>query len=141
MQLEKIISISGRSGLYKIASQLRSGFVVEDITTGKKTNISGTEQISALENISMFVLDRDVPLFEVFLNIAKKEDFGQAINHKSSKQELVTFLEEVLPDYDKERVYVSDIKKLVQWYNILQEAGYIKSELLEAKIGISEAKN
>jgi len=141
MQLEKIISISGRSGLYKIVSQLRSGFVVEDITTGKKTNISSTEQISALENISMFVLDRDVPLFEVFLNIAKKEDFGQTINHKLSKQELVTFLEEVLPDYDKERVYVSDIKKLVQWYNILQKAGYIKSELLEAKIGVSEVEN
>jgi len=138
MQLKEIISISGRSGLFRIVSQLRSGFVVEDITSGKRTNISSTEQISALENISMFVLDKDVPLFEVFLSIAKRENFGQTINHKSSKQELIIFLNEVLPDYDKDRVYVSDIKKLVQWYNILQNAGYVKPELLEVKTDTQE---
>jgi len=141
MQQEKIISITGKPGLFKVVSQLRSGLAIENIITKKRTNILSTEQASALENISIFVLDRDVPLFEVFLNIAKKENFGQTINHKSSKQELITFMEDVLPDYDKDRVYASDIKKLVQWYNILQEAGYITPELLEEKISVKEKQN
>jgi len=136
MQLEKIISISGKSGLFKVVSQLRSGLVVENISSGKKTNISGAEQMSALENISMFVLDREVPLSEVFISIAKKESFGQTISHKSSKQELEKFLEEVLPNYDKERVYISDIKKLVSWYNILQEKGFIKPSLLDKEVEV-----
>ena len=128
MQLERIISISGKPGLFRLVSQLRTGFIVEDITTGKKANISNTSQVSLLDNISMFTFDSEVPLFEVFHNIAKKEDFKPTINHKSSADELRTFMAEVLPNYDVERVYESDIKKLVQWYNTLQKGGYITPE-------------
>ena len=125
MQLEKIISISGKPGLFKLISQLRNGFIIEDVTTQKKISISNTSQVSLLDNISMYTFDSEVPLFDVFENIAKKEDYKTTISHKSSSEELRGFMAEVLPNYDVERVYDSDIKKLVQWYNILQKAGYI----------------
>lgn len=125
MQLEKIISISGKPGLFKLISQLRNGFIIEDIITKKKVSISNSSQVSLLDNISMFTFDNEVPLFEVFENIAKKEDYKQTVSHKSSSEELRAFMAEVLPNYDVGRVYDSDIKKLVQWYNLLQRAGYI----------------
>ncbi|AQX03729.1 DUF5606 domain-containing protein [Elizabethkingia meningoseptica] len=134
MQLERIISISGKPGLFRLVSQLRTGFIVEDITTGKKANISNTSQVSLLDNISMFTFDSEVPLFEVFHNIAKKEDFQATINHKSSGEELKALMAEVLPNYDVERVYESDIKKLTQWYNTLHKAGYIKPESFVAPV-------
>ena len=125
MQLEKIISISGKPGLFKLISQLRNGFIIEDVTTQKKISISNTSQVSLLDNISMYTFDNEVPLFDVFENIAKKVDYKATISHKASPEELRSFMAEVLPNYDVERVYDSDIKKLAQWYNILQKAGYI----------------
>ncbi|GGG64082.1 DUF5606 family protein [Epilithonimonas arachidiradicis] len=128
MQLEKIISISGKPGLFKLVSQLKNGFIVEDISTKKKASISNSSQVSLLDNIAMFTFDKEVPLFEVFENIAKKYDYKPTINHKSSSEELRAFMAESLPNYDVERVYESDIKKLAQWYNLLQKAGYITPE-------------
>lgn len=128
MQLERIISISGKPGLFKLISQLRNGFIIEDVITQKKVSIPNSSQVSLLDNISMFTFDNEVPLFEVFENIAKKEDYKQTISHKSSSEELKNFMAEVLPNYDTDRVYESDIKKLAQWYNILQKAGYITPE-------------
>ena len=125
MQLEKIISISGKPGLFRLVSQLRNGFIIEDVITKKKISISNTSQVSLLDNISMFTFDDEVPLFEVFGNIAKKEDYKKTISHKSTSEVLRGFMAEVLPNYDVERVYDSDIKKLAQWYNLLQKAGYI----------------
>lgn len=128
MQLEKIISISGKPGLFKLVSQLKNGFIIEDITTKKKASISNSSQVSLLDNIAMFTFDKEVPLFEVLENVAKKENYKSTISHKSTDAELRTFMAEVLPDYDKDRVYVSDIKKLAQWYNLLEKAGYITPE-------------
>jgi hypothetical protein len=112
MQLEKIISISGKPGLYKLISQLKSGFIVEDVLTKKKASISNSSQVSLLDNIAMFTFDKEVPLFEVFENVAKNNDFKETISHKSTDAELRAFMLESLPDYDTERVYVSDIKKI-----------------------------
>lgn len=128
MQLEKIISISGKPGLYRLISQLRNGFIVQDVTTKKKLNISNSSQVSLLDNISIFTSEDETPLFEVFENIAKKEDYKAALSHKSSHEELRDFMKAALPNYDEKRVYDSDIKKLVQWYNLLQKAGYMKPE-------------
>ena len=128
MQLEKIISISGKPGLFKLVSQLRSGFIIEDVTTKKKVSIGNSSQVSLLDNIAMFTFDKEVPLFEVFHNIAKENGYTSTISHKSSEEELRSFMEKALPSYDRDRVYVSDIKKLAQWYNILHKAGYITSE-------------
>ena len=128
MQLEKIISISGKPGLYKLISQLKNGFIIEDVLTKKKVSISNSSQVSLLDNIAMFTFDKEVPLFEVFENVAKNSDYKETISHKSTDAELREFMTQSLPDYDSERVYVSDIKKLAQWYNILHKAGYISPE-------------
>lgn len=128
MQLEKIISISGKPGLYKLISQLKNGFIIEDVVSKKKVSIGNTSQVSLLDNIAMFTFDKEVPLFEVFENVAKNNDYKETISHKSTDAELRAFMSESLPDYDTERVYVSDIKKLAQWYNILSKAGYITPE-------------
>lgn len=128
MQLEKIISISGKPGLYKLVSQLRNGFIIEDVSSKKKVSIGNSSQVSLLDNIAMFTVDKEVPLYEVFENIAKKFDYKQAISHKAKEEELKQFMSDVLPTYDETRVYVSDMKKLIQWYNILQKAGYITPE-------------
>ena len=125
MLLEKIISISGKPGLYKLVSQLRNGFIIEDVITKKKVSIGNSSQVSLLDNISMYTFDKEVPLFQVFENIAKGNDYKETISHKATDAELKDFMLSALPDYDTERVYVSDIKKLAQWYNILQKAGYI----------------
>lgn len=128
MVLEKIISISGKPGLYQLISQLRNGFIIEDVTSKKKISIGNSSQVSLLDNISMYTFDKEVPLFQVFENIAKANDYKEAISHKSSEAELREFMLVALPNYDTDRVYISDIKKLAQWYNILQKAGYITPE-------------
>lgn len=128
MQLEKIISISGKPGLFKLVSQLRNGFIIEDVSTKKKISISNSSQVSLLDNISIFTVENEVPLFEVFESIAKKEDYKPTIAHKASSEELRALMAEILPNYDVQRVYDSDIKKIVQWYNLLQKSGYITPE-------------
>ncbi|MBW8359910.1 MAG: DUF5606 domain-containing protein [Weeksellaceae bacterium] len=128
MELEKIISISGKPGLYKLVSQLKNGFIIEDVTTKKKVSIGNSSQVSLLDNIAMFTFDKEVALFEVFENIGKANGFTPTISHKSTDAELRTFMDTALPNYDTDRVYLSDIKKLVQWYNILHTAGFITSE-------------
>jgi len=128
MELEKIISISGKPGLFKLISQLRNGFIIEDVTTKKKVSIGNSSQVSLLDNIAMFTFDKEVPLFDVFENIAKNNKYKETISHKSDDSELRKFMDVALPNYDTERVYVSDIKKLAQWYNILQKSGYITPE-------------
>lgn len=128
MQLEKIISISGKPGLYKLISQLKNGFIIEDVLTKKKVSIGNSSQVSLLDNIAMFTQDKEVPLFEVFENVAKNNEYKETISHKSNDAELRDFMKLSLPDYDQERVYVSDIKKLAQWYNTLHKAGYITPE-------------
>ncbi len=139
MQLEKIISISGKPGLFKLVSQLRNGFIIEDVTTKKKVSIGNSSQVSLLDNIAMFTFDKEVALFDVFENIAKEYDYKETISHKSSDAELRAFMEKALPSYDTERVYVSDIKKLSQWYNILHKAGYITPEsFVKAEEAVAE---
>ncbi|QDP84359.1 hypothetical protein FNJ88_01855 [Chryseobacterium sp. SNU WT5] len=139
MQLEKIISISGKPGLYKLISQLKNGFIVEDVLTKKKASISNSSQVSLLDNIAMFTSDSEVPLFDVFENLAKNEDYKETISHKASEDDLRELMTKSLPDYDKERVYVSDIKKLAQWYNILHKAGYITPDsFVKAEIAKEE---
>lgn len=128
MQLEKIISISGKPGLFKLVSQLKNGFIIEDVTSKKKISIGNSSQVSLLDNIAMFTFDQEVPLFDVFETLAKEVNYEQSISHKSSEAELREVMEKALPNYDTDRVYVSDIKKLVQWYNILHKAGYITPE-------------
>jgi hypothetical protein len=128
MNLRDILSIAGKSGLYKLSAQSNNRIIVESLENGKKMPVQATNKVSALEDISIYTYEDDLPLGEVFQKIKAKENGGKAIHHKSSGSELRNYMEEVLPDYDEERVYDSDLKKLFQWYNILQENGLLEEE-------------
>jgi len=124
MSLDKILSIGGKPGLYKLLTQTRSGFVAESLLDGKKITVGLRSNVSILSEIAIYTLEEEVPLREVFLKIQVKEKGDKtSISHKSEKIELEEYFFEVLPNYDEDRVYASDIKKVVQWYNLLQENG------------------
>ena len=130
--LKDILSISGHSGLFKFISQGRHGIIVESLENKKRMNASATAKISALEDIAIFTDTEDIALNDVFKAIYEKEDGGEAISHKSSADELKSYFEEILPDYDRDRVYVSDIKKVIQWYNQLHKLDMLNFEEEEA---------
>ena len=126
MELSKILSISGRPGLFKMIAQTKNGVVVESMIDNKRFTAFAHEQISSLEEISIFAEEEDVSLIDVFKLIYEKLEGKKALSHKSSSKELKGFFEEVLPTYDKERVYVSDIKKVINWYNLLIEKDFLE---------------
>jgi hypothetical protein len=121
MALKDILAISGKGGLFKFVSQGRNGIIVESLHDKKRTNVPATAKISALEDIAIYTETEEVPLKDVFKKIREKENGGKSLSKKSSAEELKNYLEAILPDYDRDRVYVSDIKKIVHWYNLLNE--------------------
>lgn len=121
MSLKEIIAISGQGGLHKYISQSRSGLIVENIETGKRIGIPTSAQVSSLGDIAIYTYDKEVPLKVVFKSMAEKAQNGPALNAKASNDEIKSFFVSVLPDYDQERVYVSNMKKVIQWYNLLQQ--------------------
>ncbi|NJW51637.1 DUF5606 family protein [Salinimicrobium oceani] len=123
MKLDKVLSISGKPGLYELKAQTRGGFVAESMLDGKKISVNMRHNVSLLSEIAIYTYTEEVPLREVFQKIYDKENGGEAISHKESKAKLEAYFQEVLPDYDEERVYLSDIKKIFQWYNLLISKG------------------
>ena len=119
--LKTILSISGKSGLYKLVSQGKNMLIVESLADKKRMPAYGTDKMISLGDIAMYTDDEDVPLQEVFLSIKKKEN-GQPINiniKTATPDELRQYMGEVLPTFDRDRVHLSDIKKLIAWYNLL----------------------
>lgn len=143
MKLTGIIAISGKPGLFKVVAQGKNSVIVESLIDNKKIPAYSTDRISALEDISIYTYDEETPLKSIFKTIYDKENGGETISHKESNEKLVSYIEEVIPNYDRERVYVSDIKKLFQWYNLLLKSGnLILEEAAEevAKEEVSEEK-
>ncbi len=138
MEFSKIIAVSGKPGLYEILSQTKAGVIVKSLIDGKRMPITATHNVSLLENIAIFTYEDDIPLGEVFKNIANKEANKEAISHKESANKLTAYFAEVLPGYDEERVYTSNIKKVIQWYNILVKADFDFSSLNEENVGTDE---
>jgi len=128
MNLERILAISGKPGLYALKMQTRTGFVAESLMDGKRITVSLRSNVSLLSEISMYTYNEEKPLAEVMMAIAAKENNGQAPNLKDDKAALTAYFVEVLPDYDQDRVYASDIKKVLNWYNILQAKGLLTAE-------------
>ena len=128
MSLEKILAISGKPGLYVLKVQTRTGFVAESLLDGKKITVSLKSNVSLLSEISIYTYEGEKPLAEIIQNIAKKENKGQTISHKEDNAALLSYFREILPDYDEERVYASDVKKIVNWYNTLQAKGLLVDE-------------
>jgi len=121
MAFEQILSVSGKSGLFRLVGHMKNGIIVEALSDGKRFPIHGSSKVSALEEISIYTEEEEVPLKEVFTKIFEKEEGKQAISHKSDKAEIKAYFASILPDYDEDRVYVSDMVKVVQWYNVLIE--------------------
>ena len=128
MNLTGIISISGKPGLYKVVAQAKNSVIVESLEDNKRVPAYATDRISALEDISIYTYGEDKPLKEIYTDIFNKENGGATLSHKDDIKKLTAYLTEILPDYDQERVYSSDIKKLFQWYNLLHKSGNLKLE-------------
>ncbi|WP_413512424.1 DUF5606 domain-containing protein [Myroides odoratus] len=126
MSLEKVLAISGKPGLFELMVQTRTGFIAESLVDRKRSTVGLKNNVSLLSEISIYTHEGEIKLFDVFKNIAAKENNGEAISHKASDAELVAYFQEVLPNYDSERVYNSDIKKVLNWYNIIQKRGLIE---------------
>ena len=129
MELKEILAISGQPGLYKYVAQSVRGVIVESLTDGRRMNASAQSKVSALTEISMFTEGDDIPLAEVFAKIYAFTNGKEAISHKESPEKLKAAFAEVLPEYDRERVHVSDIKKCFAWYNTLVQAGFTEFKL------------
>jgi hypothetical protein len=141
MDLKDIMSISGKGGLFRSIAQTKNGLIIESLVDKKRFPVYASDKVSSLEDIRIFTKDKDVPLKDVIEMIFKKESGGHCIDPKSDDAKLKKYFEEVLPDYDKERVYTSDIRKLFSWYNLLQSLGLLKLEEEEKKEEKSEKEN
>lgn len=119
MKLDKILSISGKPGLFELKAQTRNGFIAESLLDGKKMPVSMKNNVSILSEIAIYTYTEEIPLREVFQKIFDKEEAKPSIDHKSPKDKLTDYFREILPEYDEDRVYPSDIKKVIQWYNLL----------------------
>lgn len=123
MEYSKIIAVAGKPGLFEVMSQTKTRFIVESLLDKKRFPIASANNVSLLENIAIYTYEEEVPLLIIFKSIFEKENGGKALSHKESGNKLTSYFAEVLPDYDDERVYTSNIKKVIQWYNILVDAG------------------
>ena len=125
MNLEKIVAISGKPGLYSLKVQTRTGFVAESFIDGKRITVGMKSNVSLLSEISVYTYDAEKPLVEVMTAIAAKQNCEPTLSDKESNDILENYFKEILPDYDQDRVYASDIKKILKWYNLLQAQGLI----------------
>lgn len=123
---DTILAIAGRPGLYRLLARGRGNLIVESLDAEKKRFPAGSrDRVTSLNDVSMYTAEADVALMQVFQNIYDKHHGAAPLNHKNAEPEdLTAFMADVLPDYDRDRVHLSDIRKLVQWYNTLIAAGY-----------------
>lgn len=123
--LKEILSISGKPGLQKLINNSSNAIIVESLIDGKRFPAYSNSKIIALEDISIYTEAEDMPLKEVFKRIYTKEEGKKALSHKEPNEKIIAYFNEIVPEYDKDRVYTSDMKKIVQWYNLLTEKGIL----------------
>jgi hypothetical protein len=140
MNLTGIIAISGRPGLYKVIAQGKNSIIVESLIDNKRFPAYATDRISALDDISIYTYDEDAPLRDLLTAIYTKEGGKECPSHKEDLKVLEAYLLEILPNYDQERVYPSDVKKMFQWYNLLHKSGNLKIEEEKAEEVVAEKK-
>ena len=132
MNLTKVLAISGKPGLYHLETQTRSGFLATSLADGKRISVGIRNNVSLLSEIAIYTLEKEVPLTEVFTNIKNFEEGKEArISPKSDGATLEEYFSQVLPSYDRDRVYASDIKKIIQWYNLLLAKGFLEEDAQE----------
>jgi hypothetical protein len=133
MDLSKILSIGGKPGLYKMVGQTKTGFVVESLADGKRMPAFPSQQVSALEEISIYTTGEDMPLKEVFRKIFDQEEGKEAPSHKADKAVIEEYFVTILPEYDREMVRDSDMRKVFKWYNELLKGGLLEFTNAEEK--------
>ena len=119
MKLEDIVSISGKPGLYEVKTKSKGGVIVESLIDNKRFPVTATHNISALNEIAIYTYEEEVPLRIILKAISEKENNQESINPKENGKVLSSYFREVLPNFDEERVYTSNIKKVLLWYNLL----------------------
>ncbi len=128
IDLKGIIAITGQPGLYKIVAQSKNGIIVEGLADKKRTNVYASTKVSTLSDISMFTTSDDKPIEEIMLAVFEKENGGPALDNKADDKAVESYFGQIMPDYDKDRVYVSNMRKLFSWYNILQSTGNLRKK-------------
>lgn len=132
MNLTKVLAISGKPGLYHLETQTRSGFLATSLADGKRISVGIRNNVSLLSEIAIYTFEKEVPLTEVFTNMKNFEEGKEArISPKSDGATLEEYFSQVLPNYDRDRVYASDIKKIIQWYNLLLAKGFLEEDAQE----------
>lgn len=131
MSLEKIISVTGKPGLFNIIAQSKGGIIVESLIDKKRFPITAMQNVSVLDNIAIYTYEEEVPLKIVFKTIFEKEEGKESISPKENSKKLIAYFSEILPNYDDERVYPSNIKKVLQWYNLLIKNNFDFSTITE----------
>ncbi|ALU74635.1 hypothetical protein AUW17_04850 [Tenacibaculum dicentrarchi] len=139
MEFNKVIAVTGKPGLFEIITQTKTGVIVRSIVDGKRFPIAATHNVSLLENIAIYTYEEEVPLAVILKSMAEKQEGKEALSHKESNDTLMAYFEEILPGFDKERVYASNIKKVIQWYNTLAAANF-DFKTLEKVATTEEAK-
>ena len=139
MTFEKIIAITGKPGLYQIISQNKTSIIVESLLDKKRRAVTFRQQLSALKDIAIYTYNEEIPLKNVFKTIFDKENGLTSVSSKANKQELFAYFREILPEFDEDRVYISTIKKVINWYNLLFENKF-KFKQLEIKTNKKDKK-
>jgi len=131
MSLEKIIAVTGKPGLYEIMAQTKGGIIVESLIDKKRFPINAMHNVSILDNIAIYTYENEMPLRLILKSIFEKENGKECISHKENNKVLTSYFSEILPNYDDERVYASNIKKVLQWYNLLVNYNFDFSTITE----------
>lgn len=139
MELKDIVAINGKPGLYEIKAQSKGGIIVESLIDSKRIPITATHNISALNEIAIYTYEEEIPLRIVLKSIGEKENGKEALSHKENDKILTSYFREVLPNFDEERVYTSNIKKIVQWYNLLASKNFDFAAIKEVEEETKEA--
>jgi len=139
MELKDIVAVSGKPGLYEIKAQSKGGIIVSSLIDGKKFPITATHNISALNEIAIYTYEEEVPLRVILKTIGEKENGLESISAKESGKVLTSYFREILPNFDEERVYTSNIKKVLQWYNLLASKKFDFSAIQEEEQETEEA--
>jgi hypothetical protein len=139
--LKGILSVSGQSGLFKLVAESKNNIIVESLETQKRMPVHSTAKVSALEDIAIYTENGDVPLKNIFKSISLMENGGLGLSPKTSDYALKAYFEKVVPEYDKDRVYISDIKKVLSWYNVLQQKELLDFSETEHEIKETEKED
>ena len=139
MELKDIVAINGKPGLYEIKAQSKGGIIVQSLLDEKKIPVTITHNLSALNEIAIYTYEEEVPLRIILKSIGEKEGGKEALSHKESGKVLVSYFREILPNFDEERVYTSNIKKVIQWYNLLASKNFDFTAIQEVEDETEEA--